>query len=369
MRLDAGTARIGGLSDAELIDATVAFERVTAWAQAQARVLAEFAARRPPDSAQAAQSEQPSLTSRFAADEIGLALRLARGTAVDRILQSVHLTTHLPATLPMWGRGELDASKVRMLCDATAVLDVDACAAVEQRVLSRAAAQTRSQLRACTRRAVMAADGDAANKRHRAARRDRRVVLNPDVDGMATLSAMMPASDAVASYEWLSRLARSLGENDPRGMDARRADLVIDLLTGRVRFTNQITAGPAVSMTGAGSMIDNAVGDPAGGTSAGRTAGGGAGDGPGIYFGGRLDRVPTAPARAAGRPSVQVVTAHSTLTGSVPFTRKGWALPARPPPAGRRGPCVRAVGRRRPWPRGRCSGPPGWRAGRRRTPA
>ena len=40
---------------------------------------------------------------------------------------------------------------------------------------------------------------------------------------MASLWASLAAPDAVASFEWLSRLARSLGAEDGRGMDARRA--------------------------------------------------------------------------------------------------------------------------------------------------
>ena len=49
---------------------------------------------------------------------------------------------------------------------------------------------------------------------------------------MASLWAMLSAPDATSAYQWLTRLARGLGADDPRGMDARRADLLADLLTG-----------------------------------------------------------------------------------------------------------------------------------------
>ncbi|MGH8965606.1 MAG: hypothetical protein ACRDXB_09805 [Actinomycetes bacterium] len=46
--LDTDTGDPGGLSDAQLVDAIVGFERVAGWAQArQAGLLAEFARRRP----------------------------------------------------------------------------------------------------------------------------------------------------------------------------------------------------------------------------------------------------------------------------------------------------------------------------------
>ena len=36
-------------------------------------------------------------------------------------------------------------------------------------------------------------------------------------------------TDAVGAYTWLTRLARGLGAEDPRGMDARRADVLAAL--------------------------------------------------------------------------------------------------------------------------------------------
>src|SRR5437867_720937 len=50
LEIDADTRCEAGLSDAQLIDAMVGFERLAAWAQArQSRMLAEFARRRPGD--------------------------------------------------------------------------------------------------------------------------------------------------------------------------------------------------------------------------------------------------------------------------------------------------------------------------------
>jgi hypothetical protein len=59
------------------------------------------------------------------------------------------------------------------------------------------------------------------------------VVVTPEADGMGTLWALMTATDAAGAYTWLTRLARGLGKDDPRSMDARRADLLAALLNGR----------------------------------------------------------------------------------------------------------------------------------------
>jgi hypothetical protein len=353
MLLDAATAVPGALGDGELVDAVVALERIAGWAQAtQARLLAEFADRRPPDPVEAIRSETPSVCSRYAPDEIGLALRWARGTARVRVERAVHLRERLPGTLAAWERGELDASKVGLLCDATAGLRAPTCAAVEARVLTRAAGQTRAQLQASVRRAVIAADGAAANERHAAARRDRRVVLQPEVDGMAVLWASLPAPDAVASYQWLSRLARSLGPDDPRGMDARRADLLTELVTGRITAIGDRTGSDCSGGTGTG--LGSSFGTaPDSGGSPGTVAHSRRGPGTGPDSGGartgsgsRTRSVPRAgvgsdpplepgpgtsepnggcasstsrrrvASPVAGKPLVHVVVAHSTLVGA-----------------------------------------------------
>ncbi|MGH3515159.1 MAG: DUF222 domain-containing protein [Pseudonocardiaceae bacterium] len=59
------------------------------------------------------------------------------------------------------------------------------------------------------------------------------MVVSPDGEGMSSLWALLSAPDATAAYQRLCQLARGLGSEDPRGMDARRADLLTDLLTGR----------------------------------------------------------------------------------------------------------------------------------------
>jgi hypothetical protein len=80
LEIDTDTRCEDGLTDAQLIDAMVGFERLTGWAQArQARLLAEFARRRPGDDPTMVATDKPCTMSRFAPDEVGLALTLARG--------------------------------------------------------------------------------------------------------------------------------------------------------------------------------------------------------------------------------------------------------------------------------------------------
>lgn len=331
MYLEAGCGDLTRLTDAELLDAAIGYERSSAWSAAQqARVLAEFGRRRPAPDAGAPPTADGQGLSRFAADEVGLALRLSRGSAAIRLEQSTRLDSDLPDTLRAWEAGLLDHTKVRAILDATARLDPPAAAAVQARVLPRAEQQTAGKLRAALARAVIAADPGGANRRHERARRDRRVAVNPDTDGMATLAALLPAPDALSAYEWLTRLARGLGADDPRRMDARRADLLVALLTGRLTVaapTATPTATPAATPTAtptatpAAAPAADRAGRPAatsaaGGSAVDSAAGGSGLAGPRQATSAQVSaRVPMPAPVNPGKPLINVVVPFDTLAG------------------------------------------------------
>jgi hypothetical protein len=234
LELDQGCADPAVLSDSELIDAVIGFDRVASWALArQAVLLTEFARRRPGDHPLAANSDTPSRCSEFAPDEVALALRLSRMTATGRLVMAQTLVEELPATLAAWETGVIDSLKARAITETAYLLPAQQRSALEARVLPRAGTQTIAQLRAALTRAVLALDPEGAAARHQQRRQDRRVVVCPDEEGMASLWALLSAPDATAAYQRLCDLARGLGSDDARGMDARRADLLVELLTGR----------------------------------------------------------------------------------------------------------------------------------------
>jgi hypothetical protein len=232
--LDSATADAAALSDHTLIEAMIGFERLAAWAQArQARLFDELARRRPTDKAPYS-ARWACVGSEYAPDEVGVALRWARGTACARIGLARRLLATLPETHALWEAGLIDLATARAIDDATVVLSDEHAQAVQARVLPKAPEQTLAQLKAALARAVLAADPKGAEERHRAARRDRRVVVSAEPDGMGTLWAMLTATDAAGAFTWLTRLARGLGTDDPRSMDARRADILGALLNGRL---------------------------------------------------------------------------------------------------------------------------------------
>ena len=180
LELDQGCADPAALSDSELIDAVIGFDRVASWALArQAVLLAEFARRRPEDHPLAANSDTPSRCSEFAPDEVALALWLSRMTATGRLVMAQTLVEELPGTLAAWQAGVIDSLKVRAITENSYLLPGERRSALEARVLPRAGTQTIAQLRAALTRAMLALDPEGAAARHQRRRQDRRVVVSP----------------------------------------------------------------------------------------------------------------------------------------------------------------------------------------------
>ena len=256
LETDLATAEPGALPDADLVDAVVGLERIAAWARArQYALLAEFH-RRPGDGSLRTPVPAPDARE-WAADEVAMALRLAPAAARSRLGDADRLDGALRPTRDLLAAGRIDESRARLVCTMLATLDDPTAAAVQQRVLPRAPEQTWAQLRAALRRAILALDTDGAAARHRVAARTRRVEVFPGEDGMATLWARLSAVDAASCFTWITRLARGLspdpgivdscshagsratpGTGDGRSLDARRADVLVALLTGRLRVVD-----------------------------------------------------------------------------------------------------------------------------------
>ena len=274
LELDWATANPALLSAADLVDAAIGYEHLTAWATAQQQVLLAEFHRRPADGTvrPAATSADPAGESavrrEWAVDEIGLALTLAPSAAATRVAHADRAAAVLRPTRDLLAAGRISPDRARLIADMLAEYDDGVAEAVQHRVLGRAPEQTWGQLRAALTRAIVAVVPDPAN-RHQKARRQRRVELWPGRDGMATLAAQLTAPEATASFEWITRLARGIdcatpdNNNDNnkdddnkdgttgrgRGsMDRRRADVLVALLTGRLVAT---TTAAATTPTGA----------------------------------------------------------------------------------------------------------------------
>jgi hypothetical protein len=108
-------------------------------------------------------------------------------------------------------------------------------AAIEDKIIDAAPGQTTGQLRAALRRAVLAADPAAADRRRKKAERDARVEVWTECSGTAALAGRdLPPADVLAADKRVDSLARGLKEAGAKGtLDQLRARVYIALLLGR----------------------------------------------------------------------------------------------------------------------------------------
>jgi hypothetical protein len=248
----------------ERLERIGAWERIVAWAQAsQLREMATFAhaaeqvaARHAAARAVARAAGQPVTPEvgliegqESAAAEISLMLRIAPVTASSRLDDALTLTGRYPATVAALAAGRITLCKARIIAEQTEQLSDDHAAAVQARVLEQAKTQTPGQLRRSVRRAVVRADPAAVRRRHEAATRARGVGFWELPDGMAMVSACLPAGEAVGVYGVLDEYARATGgAGDDRTVSARRADALVDLVCGSAGY---LSTGTRIADAGA----------------------------------------------------------------------------------------------------------------------
>jgi Domain of unknown function (DUF222) len=215
------------VGDDGLIEALAKAEKLARWATAaQLAVISELARRRP--------------DPQFVQDEIAAELRLSRVAAATRLGLALDLD-RLPQVGDAMATGRLDLPKATAITDAVAVLEPPAATAVTDQAVEQAERHTVGELRGWLRRTVLSADPAAADRRHAQAVSERRVTVTPVDDGMAELWALLPADDAARVYAAVDSCARASAADQQsdsadhgRTADQRRADALVDLVTGRI---------------------------------------------------------------------------------------------------------------------------------------
>jgi len=153
------------------------------------------------------------------------------------LARSRRLAAGLPTVWEGFRRGDLDGEQIRVIDRvARRVTEAATLAAIDDQVIDAAQTRTPKQLSTWLLRLVVRLEPDAFAERHRRALADRRVSVVQGVDGMGYVTGEVSAADAAAIDGMLAATARSLGAEDPRTEQQRRADLFADLLLGRLGF-------------------------------------------------------------------------------------------------------------------------------------
>lgn len=230
VEVTAAAAERDRVDDEQLLDVVAAVGRLRSWLSAiEHRMLARYADRHP---------DGDGRTARWLADEVGMLLSVPREQASAMLRDAQRMVHVLPDTLAALETGEIDRARADTIRRTTDTLDPEQAREVERRVMPHAAGATRKQVYQRCYRAVVSLDPHGARRRQERLLADRRVSISHSEDGMANLWMSCSAADAQASWESLTRLARSLGKDDPRTLDQRRVDLAHQLMQGTLSTTD-----------------------------------------------------------------------------------------------------------------------------------
>ena len=218
----------------DLLARAVGWERVVAMAQAaQARVLAELAAR-------------AEVGTERLADELQASLSCTAYQAHRMVLRAGDLAAH-PALADALTSGEVDLRRVDAVLDSLPPGgDPRRWNGVVAAVLDDAPLWSAPAVRQRTRRLVLAAEPAEAAARCARARDERGVELRPLEDGMALLSALLPAPAATTAFTVVDALAGTARvPGDERDVHQRRADALAGIFDA-IAATGTLPDGTAL---------------------------------------------------------------------------------------------------------------------------
>nr|WP_251043470.1 HNH endonuclease signature motif containing protein [Arthrobacter sp. ISL-48] len=177
--------------------------------------------------------------------EVACVLTVSERAAGALLAESQTLTKHLPLTLSALQAGSISWQHARIVCDETTGLDPAGAAALEAHFLDPDAVNlargcpagelipSRFRYRARTWRERH--HPVSIEKRHAKGLQDRRLEYTPDRDGMAWLSAYLPAGQAAGIWDRATTAARAMqGPDEPRTLTQLRADNAANWLLGGV---------------------------------------------------------------------------------------------------------------------------------------
>ena len=188
--------------------------------------------------------------------EVACVLTVSERTAAALLSDSRVLTTGLPLTLAALRAGTISWQHARIIVEETAGLDPAGAAGLEAHFLDPDAPNPArgcpagdlvpSRFRAKARAWRERRHPVSIEKRHTMSAADRRVEFVPDRDGMAWLSAHLPADTAAGIWARTTAAARALqGPEEARTLAQLRADITATWLLTSGTTTGRPAAAPA----------------------------------------------------------------------------------------------------------------------------
>ncbi|WP_240642456.1 HNH endonuclease signature motif containing protein [Microbacterium sulfonylureivorans] len=164
--------------------------------------------------------------------ELAAALRVTEHAAGILLAQAEALVHRYPTVLEALSHAQTTEHHAELIVEAADGIEPELRDALVARALALAEYESMGVFRRSLRRLVESARSDTLAERHEAALAARRVVVEPADDGMAWLSAFLPAVEARAIHGRLTAIGKALAadEHEERSLDQLRADAFGDLL-------------------------------------------------------------------------------------------------------------------------------------------
>lgn len=219
-----------------LVDAIARADQEIAQAHAQRAELIDMARRwtHVTDQGAPAVGWSPQVVAqRELATELATALRVPERTAERLVAESKTLQQQLPATREALASGEISYRHAQAMMEQAWSLPPEAATDLERAALPYAKKLTVAKFAGRARQLRERAHPESIAARKGRCAADRSVELDPAQDGMAYLTAYLPAETAQAIHNRISDVARSLqGRDEARTLSQLRADVFADALLG-----------------------------------------------------------------------------------------------------------------------------------------
>ena len=170
---------------------------------------------------------------RVVAAELACALKIPERTAQTLLADSDALINRLPATFTSLALGHISWRHAHLMVEQSFTLPVALLAEFETLVLPFAETHTAAQFKRKARTVRERMHPESIDARHEVAVEMRSVDVEPAADGMALLTALLPAATAHAIFDRLDRAAsRAHDAGDLRTVCQLRADAFAGALLG-----------------------------------------------------------------------------------------------------------------------------------------
>ncbi|GAA3214412.1 HNH endonuclease signature motif containing protein [Microbacterium terregens] len=164
--------------------------------------------------------------------EIAAALRITENEAAAMLALGEALVERFPTVLDSFASARMTERHARFLVDAVQILEPELLAQILPAAIELAEAQPVGVFRRRLRALIETVRATTFTERYVEAVQRRRVALQPDHDAMTWVMTLMPAVEAQAIWERVTRMAKVIltDAGETRTLDQVRADVIADLL-------------------------------------------------------------------------------------------------------------------------------------------